>query len=119
MNLSQTLKRKRDAEDRLRRTSQQPVFSEASGGEQSFSNPDDYATKEELAGKADITHSHSFLSLTDTPDSFTGMAGKVPVVNEAETGFEFGDASGGSGAFDFGLITSAADIFYEWGGMAL
>jgi hypothetical protein len=118
MNLSLTLKRKRDAEDRLRRTSQQPVFSEASGGEQSFSNPDDYATKGDLAGKADTTHSHSFLSLTDTPDSFAGQAGKVPFVKATEDGFEFKPAgSGGTGAFDYGLITSPADINYNYGGL--
>ena len=31
----------------------------------------------------------TFLGLTDTPDTYTGQAGKIPVVNQAETGLEY------------------------------
>ena len=34
----------------------------------------------------------SFLALTDSPDSYTGVAGKSLIVNAGSTGLEFGDA---------------------------
>lgn len=43
-----------------------------------------------------------FVALQDTPASYTGMAGKIVVVNADESGVEFGDApasSGGASAF--------------------
>jgi hypothetical protein len=39
----------------------------------------------------------NFLGLTDTPDTYSGQAGKVVTVNPAATGLEFGAAGGGSG----------------------
>lgn len=45
MNLSKELKKKRDAEDRLRNRSPVTVFSETTTGEQSFKGTDDFALK--------------------------------------------------------------------------
>lgn len=43
---------------------------------------------------------HSFINLTDTPTSYSGSAKKAIIVNDSETGLEFGVASGGgSGAY--------------------
>ena len=39
-----------------------------------------------------------FLSLTDTPDSYSGQAGKAVLVNAGATALEFGTVSGGGGA---------------------
>lgn len=39
----------------------------------------------------------TFLSLTDTPDSYTDRAGQVPVVNNTETGLEFQTIEAASG----------------------
>jgi len=36
-----------------------------------------------------------FTELTDVPSDYTGQAGKVPVVNEAEDGLEWGEGGGG------------------------
>lgn len=41
-----------------------------------------------------IGASPDFLALTDTPDSYTGQAGKVVIVNPAEDGLEFASTSG-------------------------
>lgn len=57
MNLSKVLKQKRDAENRLRQSSPQTAFND-NGSDQSFANTIDYATKVDLAGKADINHNH-------------------------------------------------------------
>jgi hypothetical protein len=71
-----------------------------------------------LAGKADVNHSHTFISLTDTPNSYAGQAGKVVFVNAGETGLEFKPAgAGGTGAFDYGFITSPVDIQFDYGGI--
>ena len=40
----------------------------------------------------------SFLGLTDTPDTYSGQAGKVVQVNAGATALEFGTAGGGGGA---------------------
>lgn len=58
MNLSKVLKQKRDEEDRLRNRSPQTAFNETSPGEQSFVDTSKFATKTDLAGKADINHNH-------------------------------------------------------------
>lgn len=50
-----------------------------------------------FAAKGDGGGAESFLELTDTPSGYSGQAGKVPVVNEAETGLEFVDAPTGDG----------------------
>jgi len=67
--------------------------------------------------------SNSFLELNDTPNSYAGQTGKVPVVNAGETGLEFSTVSatpGGAatsiqynnaGAFDgFGTYTAATGL---------
>lgn len=43
----------------------------------------------------------TFVSLTDTPNDFTGQAGKIPVVNSGETALEFIN----TGAFSGALVT--------------
>lgn len=46
--------------------------------------------------------SSDFLSLTDTPDSYSGMAAKAVAVNTAGTGLEFKEfPTGGGGGTDF------------------
>lgn len=42
----------------------------------------------------------SFLSLTDTPDDYTGDAGLCVLVNGTEDGLEFGSCAAGSGSMD-------------------
>ena len=42
----------------------------------------------------DSTGTNTFLLLIDTPDSYTGMAGKAVVVNATEDGLEFTTISG-------------------------
>ncbi len=49
----------------------------------------------------------SFLGLTDTPDSYSGQAGKVVKVNTGATALEFGDAGGA------GLAVEVVDVVYE------
>lgn len=53
----------------------------------------------------------AFTDLTDVPNSYTGQAGKVPVVNETETGLEFVDAptGGGTGNLEGGSASSIYD----------
>jgi len=63
MNLSKVLKQKRDEEDRLRNRSPAPTFSETAPGEPSFVDTSKFATKTELAGKADINHTHDYSSV--------------------------------------------------------
>lgn len=46
-----------------------------------------------------INHAHTFLSLTDTPAAYTGMAGKVAKVNVGENAIEFGDPGAGATTF--------------------
>lgn len=51
-----------------------------------------------------------FLGLGDTPNSYTGQAGKLVAVNAGETALEFIDAPTGSGASTFtGLTDTPAD----------
>lgn len=122
-NLAKQMKRQRDNERRLDKVSPQISFvggeSEESPG---VSDPLNLATKTELtaglAGKSDTTHTHEFTELTDAPTAYTGNAGKAIVVKATEDGLEFGNAgSGGSGSFDYGLITDAADISIDYGGL--
>lgn len=61
----------------------------------------------------------TFLELTDTPAAYTGQAAKIVAVNATETALEFVEASaGGSGSFDFGLITDATSTSQDWGSLA-
>jgi hypothetical protein len=82
MNLSQALKRKRDAEDRLRHNSQQPTFAETDAGAQSFTDTSQLAA--EIATKPD-----DFLELMDTPDAYTNQGGKIVGVKVDESGLGF------------------------------
>jgi len=95
MNLSKVLKQKRDAEDRLRQSSPQVTYLEDGAGGQ-YINLASLATKSELAsgleGKANTAHSHTFLNLTDTPESY--VADKVVKVNLAGDALVFGDGGG-------------------------
>lgn len=45
-----------------------------------------------------INHTHTFVSLTDTPASYSGAGGKIMAVNSGATGLEFVDAPSGGGA---------------------
>ncbi|HAS91317.1 MAG TPA: hypothetical protein DCS12_03415 [Clostridiales bacterium] len=116
MNLSKELKKKRDAEDRLRNRSPQVVFTDT-GTEQGFVDTSSFATKTELAGKANIDHTHTFLDLNDTPSTY--IADKIVKVNSTGNALEFADApSGASGAFSYGKITDVVDIQYSYGGLS-
>lgn len=44
-----------------------------------------------------VDNLRNFLSLSDTPASYTGQAGKTVIVKATEDGLEFGTAAGGSG----------------------
>jgi hypothetical protein len=54
------------------------------------SNPD-------VVGNLPYAPVEKFTKLTDTPDDYTGQAGKVPVVNSTEDGLIFSSTGGGSG----------------------
>ena len=45
-----------------------------------------------------INHTHTFVSLTDTPASYSGAGGKMVAVNSGATALEFVDAPSGGGA---------------------
>lgn len=81
MNLSKELKKRRDAEERLKRTSPTKTYIEGTG----YLDLSMFATKTELAngllGKAESNHSHNFLDLNDTPDAY--VANKLLVINSA------------------------------------
>ena len=79
MNLSKVLKQKRDAEDRLRQSSPQVQYIEGTG----------YIDLSKLALK---DHKHSFLGLTDVPESY--VADKVVKVNSAGDALIFADGGG-------------------------
>lgn len=55
-----------------------------------------------------VTGGGSFLTLTDTPISYVGQAGLVPVVNGTETGLEFAAAGGVS---DFLTLTDTPALY--------
>lgn len=79
MNLSKELKKKRDAEDRLRCSSPRPVYMEKPTGEQSFVDTSKFATKTELAGKADINHNHdaTYATLSHNHDDLYVKIGQL------------------------------------------
>lgn len=79
MNLSKELKKKRDAEDRLRQTSPTKIFIEGTG----------YLDLSQFANK---NHTHEFLDLTDTPNNY--VADKFIKVNAEGDGLEYGDGGG-------------------------
>lgn len=54
----------------------------------------------------------TFLALTDTPDSYSGRAGQVPIVNDLETGLEFASVEGvtpGTGSCCCEILVSDED----------
>ena len=51
----------------------------------------------------------TFLGLTDTPDAYTGQAGKAVVVNAGASALEFGTAE--AGASDFLALTDTPDTY--------
>ncbi len=53
----------------------------------------------------------SFITLTDTPKSYVGQAGKVPVVNSAETGLIFGAAGYSRAEIPTGPIDGMNQVF--------
>ncbi len=52
-----------------------------------------------------------FIALQDTPNSYSGMAGKAVVVNSDENGVEFTDAGSGGGATTFLELTDTPDTY--------
>jgi hypothetical protein len=142
--LAKEMKRARDAQHRLEKQSPTPQFQETEGG-QTIKTPEQVLTEavtalNELAGAltleagANITiqtagatiiisgpdpGASNFLGLTDTPASYVGEQGRIPAVNSLEDGLEFIDPpTGGSGAFDFGLISEATSTTQDWGSIA-
>ena len=75
MNLSKELKKKRDAEDRLRQTSPTKIFIDGTG----------YIDLSQFANK---NHTHKFIDLSDTPNDY--VADKFVKVNADGTAFEYG-----------------------------
>ena len=59
---------------------------------------------EVLSRLADIDQVDSFLDLADTPDSYAGMYGWVPSINNLENGLEFVPVGGACVAFTCGPI---------------
>lgn len=112
MSLARAMKNKRDDEARLRQRSPTPVF--VGGTTETFVDIANLATKAEVEAKPD-----ALLELTDTPDSYTGQAGKAVVVKATEDGVEFAtvSAGGGSGEFDYGLITDSTSSSADYGGI--
>lgn len=115
-NLSIVLKRKRDAEDRLRRSDpgKNIIIGEDGAGGNTSSNPAESLTVAvetfnsltgdvTLAAGTNVTltpvgntitiaaegGSETFIGLTDAPAAFTGAGGKVVAVNSGETALEF------------------------------
>lgn len=82
MNLAKTLKKKRDAEERLRKRSPSPTF--VSGG--GPSGGDIFVTEQTIVNQI---NNLSFADLPDTPASYTGQEGKVLAVKSTEDGLEF------------------------------
>jgi hypothetical protein len=58
----------------------------------------------------------SFLSLIDSPSSYSGETGKVAAVNAAEDGLEFIVGGGGGGATDFLTLTDTPASYVGQGG---
>lgn len=54
-------------------------------------------------------HLSSFLDLNDTPNTYSGQAGKVPTVNGTENGLIFLDVNGGGGLGDTNQVKVSAN----------
>lgn len=108
-SLSAVLKRKRDQEERLRRSdpTKNIVIGEDGAGGQTAHNPADALTVavesiNDLIGEVDLVAGDN---ITITP------SGQTLII--AATG-----GGGGSGAFDWGSITVAAGAAQDWGSLA-
>ena len=55
-----------------------------------------------------------FLSLTDTPNSYIGQAGKVVSVKQSENGLEFISQAGGDGGSDANFIHTQGSASNIW-----
>lgn len=55
----------------------------------------------------------TFKELTDTPNTYAGQAGKIPIVNVDEDGMEFVDPGGGGNAFNPIQVSGQDDITAE------
>lgn len=86
MNLAKTLKKKRDAEERLRKRSPSPTFLSGGGP----SGGDIFVTEQTIVNQI---NNLSFTTLPDTPSTYTGQAGKIAIVNTSENGLEFTDGT--------------------------
>lgn len=64
----------------------------------------------EATGKLDLTETiaATFLNLDDTPNTYTGQAGKILKVNSGETALEFVSASGNETATSIGALIGGA-----------
>ena len=136
-NLCKVLKKKRDAEQRLRQsdTAKNIIIIDSDGAQQAVDPAK--PTWDDIQGKPDEfppeEHSHEeyltsedlldvparFTDLVDTPSNYTGQAGKALVVNDTEDGLVFGASGSGAttGAFDFGSITEASSYTWDWGSL--
>ena len=97
MKLAEATKRQRDAAFRQQRLDpmKNVVFSEdTSGGGSSFNPPFDLITH-----KTSSDHDSRYYTQTEVEALLAALG------------------SGGSGAFDFGLITSVVDITQDWGSL--
>ena len=59
----------------------------------------------------------SFISLLDTPSSYTGKAGKFVKVNAGATGLEFSDVPTGESSGDSGTATKVFTYTHFYGGL--
>jgi len=78
-----------------------------------------YNSSETKLEYVDVTSISSFLSLSDTPSSYSGQAGYILKVNGSENAVEFGTISagnvdGGSAATSGDLIKHRADTTANW-----
>jgi len=118
MNLAELTKRQRDAAMRqqLNDPAKGIIISEGSDGTGSVANPAAPGWNSIQNKPASYPPaSHTFISHSDVPLSYTGQAGKALIVKATEDGLEFGQAGGGSGIFDYGLITEDAGTPQDWG----
>ncbi len=118
MHISKVLKDKRDAEQRLRQSDpgKSTVYVGAStpGTSPGYTNPvkpkweDIQGNPFPVNGKhGNEKHTGAYITEADHADiDHTGITG-------------CGGGEGGSGTFDYGLITSPADIFHDYGGVGL
>ena len=69
----------------------------------------DYIDSKTLAGRlvdqfANVNHTHSFIDLTDTPNDYSGHAGKVVTVSQSEDSLTFSDVQFPDNLSDIGKV---------------